>query len=188
MVRLFVAVEIENPQVLNEVLKVKAEVASCSRGRGIKVVEDENVHLTLRFLGEVPEQLVQDVGECLKPASSFTKFSMRIAGLGAFPSNARPRIIWVGVDEGAEELRTLRNALEPCLRRFGKPDRNRFVPHITIARVKGSYDRACLANVFSSYGDHVFGTSGVSSIKLKKSVLRPEGPIYTDLAVITLEG
>ena len=188
MVRLFVAVEIENSDVLLRILKVKRYVSSCSKGKGIKPVEDENVHLTLRFIGEVPENLLPEISECVKLASSFPSFTMKILGLGAFPSPSRPRVIWVGVDEGAKKLKELRKQLETCLSRYSKPDRNRFVPHITIARVKGKYDLSCLREILTAYEKHVFGVSSVTQVKLKKSVLRPEGPIYSDVTVVKLEG
>ncbi len=188
MVRLFVAVEIENQAVLNRIIKAKNELLACSKGRGIKPVEDENIHLTIRFIGEVPESLLPNIYACVKEASKVKSFEMTVKGMGAFPSPARPRVVWVGVEKGAHELRRIRDLMEPCLRRHSKPDRNKFVPHITIARIKGGYDPACLRSIIEGYAEELFGESRVTAVKLKKSTLRPEGPIYTDLLTVKLTG
>ncbi|MFN3267963.1 MAG: RNA 2',3'-cyclic phosphodiesterase [Zestosphaera sp.] len=185
--RLFVAVEIENSDVLRDIIKFRDAVVSCSRGKGIKGVEDENIHLTLRFIGEVHENYIPQISECVARASEFTKFQMRIEGVGAFPSVSRPRVLWVGITEGFDKLSSMRSRLEECLRRFAEPDREEFVPHITVGRVKGSYDPACLRNVVSMYENTIFGFTQVSKVKLKRSILRPEGPVYMDVTVIDLK-
>lgn len=187
MVRLFVAVEIENKDVLREVIKFRDAVVACSRQRGIKGVEDENIHMTLRFIGEVPESVLPQVSECVRWAEEYVKFQVRIEGVGAFPSASRPRVLWVGVTEGFERLRAVREGLEGCLRPYAQPDREEFVPHITVGRVKGSFDLQCLKRVLEAYEKTVFGTSQVTQVKLKKSVLRPEGPVYTDVVVAGLK-
>jgi len=186
-VRLFVAVEIENNDVLKNVTKFRDAVVSCSKGRGIKGVEDENIHLTLRFIGEVPDDYVPYISECVARAKEFTKFQIRIEGVGAFPSVGRPRVLWVGITEGFDKLRSIRDRLEECLKRYAEPDREEFVPHITVGRVKGSYDPICLKNVVSSYENILFGFTQVSKVKLKRSILRPEGPVYMDVTVIDLK-
>ncbi|MEM0347883.1 MAG: RNA 2',3'-cyclic phosphodiesterase [Zestosphaera sp.] len=187
LVRLFVAVEIENSDVLRNVTRFRDAIVSCSKGKGIKGVEDENIHLTLRFIGEVPDSYVPQISECVSRANEFTKFQVRIEGVGAFPSVSRPRVLWVGITEGFDKLRAIRNRLEECLRRYAEPDREEFVPHITVGRVKGSYDNVCLKNVISTYENTLFGLTQVSKVKLKKSILRPEGPVYTDITVVDLK-
>lgn len=181
------AVEIENNDVLRNVIRFRDAVVSCSKGRGIKGVEDENIHLTLRFIGEVPDDYVPRISECVARVNEFTKFNMRIEGVGAFPSVSRPRVLWVGIAEGFDKLRSIRSRLEECLRRYAEPDREEFVPHITVGRVKGSYDPACLKNAISTYENTLFGLTQVSKVKLKRSVLRPEGPVYTDVTVVDLK-
>lgn len=185
--RLFVAVEIENNEVLRDVIRFRDAIVSCSKGKGIKGVEDENIHLTLRFIGEVPDSYVPQISECVTRASEFTKFQIRIEGVGAFPSVSRPRVLWVGITEGFDKLRSIRSKLEECLRRYAEPDKEEFVPHITVGRVKGSYDPACLKNVISAYENALFGFTQVSKVKLKRSILRPEGPVYTDVTVVDLK-
>lgn len=185
--RLFVAVEIENRDVLKEVIRFRDAVVACSRQRGIKGVEDENIHLTLRFIGEVPDDSLPQISECVRRAGEYVKFQMRVEGVGAFPSPSRPRVLWVGVTEGFEKLRVIRDGLEGCLRPYAQPDRGEFVPHITVGRVKGSFDMQCLKRVLETYENTVFGLSPVTQVKLKKSVLRPEGPVYTDVVAVDLK-
>ena len=187
LVRLFVAVEIENSDVLRNVIKFRDAVVSCSRVRGIKGVEDENIHLTLRFIGEVPDDYIPQISECVMRANEFTKFQIKIEGVGAFPSVSRPRVLWVGITEGFDKLKLIRNRLEECLKRYAEPDREEFVPHITVGRVKGSYDSSCLRNVISTYENTLFGITQVSKVKLKRSILRPEGPVYMDIVVADLK-
>ncbi len=185
--RLFVAVEIEDENVLKGVVGFRDAVVACSRQRGIKGVEAENIHLTLRFIGEVPESYLPQISECVKRAGEYVKFQVRIEGVGAFPSVSRPRVLWVGITEGFDKLRVMRDGLEQCLRSYAQPDREEFVPHITVGRVKGSFDVSCLRNVLASYENLTFGSSQVTQVKLKRSVLRPEGPVYTDVVVVRLK-
>ncbi len=186
--RAFTAVEIEDMETLSKILDFKSRVVSCSKNRGLKPVEDENIHITLRFLGEVPEDSIPSIIACIKTAEVFNPFNIEVKGVGAFPTLSRPRVIWVGVSAGGEKLKALRDMMEACLKPFAKPDRNEFTPHITVARVKGRVDLACLRDLVESYADFIFGQSPVTEVKLKKSVLRPEGPIYTDVLRVRLKG
>ncbi len=186
--RLFVAVEIESQDTLKEVIRFRDAVLSCADNpRSIKGVEDENIHITIRFLGEVNDSLVEEVKECLECVRNFNSFTVRVKGVGAFPTTANPRVIWVGIDRGLEELRRVHDALEPCLRRFSKPDRSRYIPHITVARIKGRVNKECLHNIMSSYNEKVFGEFKVTKVVLKQSILRPSGPLYIDLHKVELQ-
>ncbi len=188
ILRLFIAVEIENPDVLKKIIALRDELLSCSKGsRGIKGVEDENIHLTIRFLGEVPESLVPMIRNCLNECKNISKFEIEIRGVGAFPSVSRPRVIWVGISKGIEELKTLRRMIDRCLGAMVRPDDKEFVPHITIGRIKGSCDRACLASFINSHSDELLGTSPVTKVKLKRSILRPQGPEYIDIYEVELK-
>ena len=186
MIRLFIAVEVEDTDVLRKIIAIRDQIVACGRGRGIKIVEDENIHLTLRFIGEVSEALLPSIEKCLDICASFKKFRVVIKGVGAFPSLSRPRVIWVGIDEGVSQLRQMRIVLDKCLRGIVQPDRHEFTPHITIARVKGSINRECLLSVIKENQDLIIGKYVVTSIKLKRSILRPQGPLYVDLKTVKL--
>ncbi|OYT48518.1 MAG: RNA 2',3'-cyclic phosphodiesterase [Desulfurococcales archaeon ex4484_42] len=186
-VRLFIAVEIENTETLRRIINLRDELLTCSKGgRGIKGVEDENIHLTIRFIGEVSEALLPSIINCLKPCGELKSFMMEVKGVGAFPSISRPRVIWVGVSKGSDELKMIRKIIDKCLNQIVRPEPQEFVPHITIGRIKGSYDRMCLQNFLNTHVDEVIGESKVTKIKLKRSILRPQGPEYHDVYEVNL--
>ncbi len=153
----------------------------------MKPVELENIHLTLRFFGEIDENDVKEIKNVLESSlRGFKVFNMKLAGMGAFPSPGSPRVIWIGVSEGANEVKSLVNKLIPKLNKIGTHRENRpFSPHITICRVK-RYNSA-LKGLIERYKSEIFGTIEVSEIRLKKSKLTPSGPIYTTLFSYKLE-
>lgn len=187
MLRLFIAVEIEDANVFRKVIDIRDRVAACSSEVDLKSVEDENLHITLRFIGEVADTLVNDVISAMNVAKDFKKFTIRLGGLGAFPSQSRPRVIWIGVTEGTTQLRALRERINVGLRKLGiSEEREVFTPHLTLARIKAFRSSRCLANLFMELGNLDVGITPVTSIKLKKSVLTPKGPIYTDIFEVKL--
>jgi len=184
-IRAFISIDIDDPIVLREIIKLRDLVVST--GVPMKPVEDENIHLTLRFLGNIPESLVDEIHNIMK-AIKFKAFTIHIKGLGCFPRITRPRVIWVGVSKGSDELKRIRNELERGLRRLGfKPEAEEFIPHITIARVKGSARIQSLIKVLNEYQDHDIGFMEVKSIRLKQSILTPRGPIYKTLKEVKAE-
>ncbi|MEM2006735.1 MAG: RNA 2',3'-cyclic phosphodiesterase [Sulfolobales archaeon] len=186
MIRLFVAVEIENTESWRRIIEFRDAIASCSIDSGIKPVEDENIHITLRFIGEVSESYLPRIVGCLRVVENFKKFHISVHGAGAFPNTAKPRVVWVGVKDGAEVLKNIRNSFESCLKTIAKEDHEEFIPHITVARIKGRYKPDCLATCLRRYEFVDFGISPVTQVKLKRSQLTPKGPIYTDVVVFRL--
>jgi len=185
--RVFIAVEIEDVRILNEIIRIRDRVAACSSDIDLKVVEDENLHITLRFIGEISDITVKDVIKVLEGIRGFKKFSIRLRGLGAFPSQSRPRVIWLGISDGSTQLKLIRDHIESGLRKLGiSGEREEFVPHITLARIKSFRSNQCIANLFIELGNIEVGTSPVTRVKLKKSTLTPKGPIYTDLFEVQL--
>lgn len=179
LVRSFIAVEIENREVYNKILRVRDMLAEAA-GSAVKPVEDENIHITIRFLGEIDTGTLAEVKRVLGEMS-IKRFVIHVRGLGGFPDISRPRVVWVGVAEGGEELRGIRRYIDEKTRGLRiHVDQHEFHPHITIARVKTSLP-ARASQLLFSYRDEDFGYSEVSRIVLKKSTLTPRGPIYTDL-------
>lgn len=185
LIRTFIAVEIENKGVLRKLIEVRDQLAST--GADIKPVEDENIHLTIRFIGEVPEALVRALCDEIKNVK-YPKFQMHIKGIGVFPNMSRPRVIWAGVSEGADRLIDLAKIIEAIVRKIGiPPDREEFVPHITIARVKGLRNIDKLIKAIYNFTNIDFGVSEITGIYVKKSVLTPRGPIYSNLCSVNLQ-
>ncbi|MCX8204471.1 MAG: RNA 2',3'-cyclic phosphodiesterase [Candidatus Nezhaarchaeota archaeon] len=177
--RCFIAVDIDQPELRTKLQKLQRELGSLRCD--LKLVEPENIHVTLRFLGEVPRSLVEEVTEALGRLKA-EPFHLLLKGLGAFPSLSRPRVVWVGVSEGMDKLSELHHRVEELLRPLGfKPEREAFTPHITLARVKGARGLRDLVDFISKHREDEVGLMMVEEVKLKRSVLTPSGPIYSDI-------
>lgn len=178
LIRCFIAIDIDNPEIVSKIMDIQRKLEV--EGTKLKHVEPENLHLTLFFLGEQPLKIVERVREVMSTIS-FKPFTMKLEGLGAFPSHERPRVIWVGVTKGFEEVQEIYRNLRPKLQTIPLrlESEDAFVPHITIARVK--FSGYALKKVIASLKDVELGFQEVKSIKLKKSTLTPQGPIYETL-------
>lgn len=178
LIRCFIAIDVDNPEIVSKIVSIQKELEA--GGSKIKPVEPENLHLTLFFLGEQPPKVVEKVQDAMS-AVDFRSFVMKLQGLGAFPSQERPRVIWVGVTQGFEEVQAIYRALRPKLQAIPLrlESEEEFVPHITIARVK--FSGYALRKVIASLKDVELGLQEVKAIRLKKSTLTPRGPIYETL-------
>jgi len=179
-VRLFVAVDLEYPDPLRE-------FASRLKGTGlrVKLVEPENFHVTLRFIGEVGGEAVATIEGGLREACrGLGPFEVSLRGLGAFPRPERARVLWVAVE--GREIYELARRVNEALDGLGVPgDKKEFVAHATIARVKERPNRSAL-DLFEEWRGREFGRQRISEVKLKRSILTPRGPIYEDLVVVQL--
>jgi len=147
----------------------------------LKLVNTEIMHLTLRFLGEIPQPTVEEVKKAID-AVRFSAFEIELSGLGAFPNLRRLNVVWVGIKRGHEQMAEIFQQLEPKLRTIGLPADNKgFSPHLTIARVRTGANMEALANYVSTMGEQEFGKMLVQSVRLKRSTLTPRGPIYSTM-------
>lgn len=147
----------------------------------MKPVEVENIHLTLKFLGNVSAPRLVDVKASLKQLV-FPSFSAEIKGAGAFPNLNRMNVIWVGVDGGWSQVEQIYEQVEKLLFGLGFRRENRpFSPHITIARVKSGRKRDEIASFLQHLRDESFGTITVEKVRLKRSILSSSGPKYSTL-------
>lgn len=177
--RLFVALEL--PGDVRRALAALVERLA-STGADVKWVEEENFHLTLKFLGEVEPVRLAPLGEALsRAAAQMAPFRFTAAGTGAFPSARRPRVIWVGVEEGKEELRDLAGRMDRALADLGFPPEERpFSAHLTLGRVrspKGMEELVRALGAATFEGREV----AVREVVLFQSVLGRAGPVYTPL-------
>lgn len=181
--RAFVAVEIAEPVVLQEIRTLQSEI-----GRdGARPIDADTLHFTLQFLGEIPDdpQPIVDAVSTVR----FESFDLEICGLGAFPNARSPRIIWIGAkdvrtsrDGGGKGLSGLAHKVSDALGPLNYTRDKRFVAHSTIFRIKRR--EISFADELNSHAETSFGVQRVSQFKLKKSQLTPKGPIYTDLAKV----
>jgi len=165
------------------------EVAHALNGLFIqqKLVTSELIHLSLKFLGDIPVSKVKDVLEKMRSSvEGVAPFDMTFKGLGAFPKQDNPRVIWIGVI-APEALGLIASRIEEGCADLGfKKEDRPFSPHITLSRVKFVRDRRGLPEVFKMFQDTEFGKVHVDAIRLKKSLLGPKGPTYTTVAEVNL--
>lgn len=155
--------------------------------RAVRWVRPENVHLTLKFLGEVPERLLPDINEAIaKAVSGHEPFALSARGTGAFPSKSRPRVVWAGLVE-SNGLMRLHEDIERAMERLGFiPENREFRAHLTIGRVKGSGGLSGLMRELESHAEVEFGKFEAGEIVLMKSDLLPSGAVYSVLSAFRL--
>jgi 2'-5' RNA ligase len=178
-IRSFLAFDIESDTVLNRL--AAAQKLLVQTGADLKLVEPQNIHITVRFLGNITPATAEKIFEEMKKIQ-FTPFTVQIKGLGAFPNPSYPRVVWAGITDGADQLKNVFSQLEPRLRGLGfTPDAKGFSPHLTIARVRSGRDKAQLAKFITENADYEFGAVNAKCFRLKKSDLTPRGPVYSTL-------
>lgn len=181
-IRSFIAFDIESAQVLERITHMQKILAETRAD--LKLVEPKNIHITLRFLGNIPPSMIDKIYENMKTVK-FEPFNVKIQGVGAFPNMRYPRVLWAGIREGADQLRNIFNQLESQLRSLGfAPDQKGFSPHLTIARVKSGRNKAELARRVEETLNYEFGIVEAKCLRLKRSDLTPKGPIYSTLREI----
>ncbi|MCA8997460.1 MAG: RNA 2',3'-cyclic phosphodiesterase [Planctomycetaceae bacterium] len=150
----------------------------------VRTVDLDGLHLTLRFLGETPWKTIPMIGEILGSVlRRYRQFSASLTGLGAFPDVRRPRVVWVGV-KPREPLTEIANQLTNELRDLGFPgDRLKFVPHVTLARIKGRPPRE-LPSFLQEHESKDFGEFLIDRVVHYQSELTKRGPVYTVLTQV----
>ena len=184
MRRLFVAIKISPDK---ELLKAYNEIRRRCHAGKIKWVDVNLFHLTLKFLGETPGEDINTITNVLKKiANSTSGFSFDLKGLGIFGSSYRPRIFRV-IIENDTKLKSFGNEVLRKLEKAGFPaDRQNFVPHLTLGRIKYIQDKKMLQEIISEYQTVLFQNVRVEEFILYESILHPAGPEYVILEKYTL--
>lgn len=177
MIRTFIAIDLPE-KFIPEIEKIESII----NVQGIKLVEPKMVHITMKFLGDVKESDIEPIVSALSHIKS-TQFDATIKSVGVFPKPAYIKVIWIGAEGNFDALH---NEIERLLAPFNFEKDHKFSPHATIARVKLLKDRAGFLEKLKKLENIGLGTMKVESISLKKSTLRPEGPIYETLKEIKL--
>ncbi len=184
MIRAFIAVDLDDP-VIEKICNV-VEILK-SRITEIRWLRKENLHLTLKFLGNIAESQVEPIAAALRhPLGLFSPCTISAKGLGVFPDFRRPKILWVGLT--GDQLVQLAAEIESALMPLGfTPENRAFTPHLTIGRWReGSRPAKNLRQEIDSLNDFEFGACAVRQIVLFQSVLKPEGASYSELRTIQL--
>lgn len=179
VVRCFISIE------LDEYIKRKiSELIDFLRKyeADIKWVEPENLHLTLKFLGNTQLEKIQIIKEVLTNISKkIFPFYIKIQGIGFFPNKKYPRVLWVGL-ENKEKIIDIQKKIEADMSKIGyKKEEREFDPHITIGRTRSFTKISNLLECLDDYKKYDFGTLFVDRINIMKSDLTSKGPIYTKL-------
>lgn len=179
--RTFVAIKIPK-EIKDKLTKLENDLRNgVFREAFIKWVKPENIHLTLKFIGEIDERKLENIKTGLKKVMrEYSPFRLSFAGVGGFPNLRRPRVIWVGVKEGKQTVISLATKIEDELARYKiEKEKREKSPHITIGRVKRP---VVLDSKIVEELEFKAQSFKVTEIFLIKSQLTPEGPIYTDIA------
>ncbi|MCE2415669.1 RNA 2',3'-cyclic phosphodiesterase [Candidatus Poribacteria bacterium] len=182
VIRCFVAVEI--PEPIQASLKPVQTHLQSHIHKGISWTKFGNFHLTLKFLGDVYPDAIDNISEAIQHVTdTHPPFSIAFGGIGAFPNLARPRVIWMGIKQGASTISRLAKAVNLELTDLGFTTDNRFHPHLTLARLRTATDLEPLKHILRKYDTIVGGSMRVNEIALMQSQLRRNGAIYTPLSV-----
>ena len=182
VVRTFVAVLLDE-ELRSRIFEVQQRVRELAPD--VKWVAPESFHVTLKFLGDVRRDRLCVVQSAMDEiARKLTAFDLSITGLGVFPTPRRPRVIWVGVEEGRERLVALAKDVETRLVKAGYEKEDKpFRSHITIGRVREGKPIEGLNEGLDEIDTSALGTQRVASIAVMESVLKSGGPSYTPLSV-----
>lgn len=183
--RAFIAVEISE-EARGAVARLQSELQSV--GADVKWVEPENLHLTLKFLGEIGESQAEQLADQLKSSLVLSPFAFTLEGTGAFPKLENPRIIWAGTGAGKEQLAGLAREVEEACGRCGFPPEERpFSPHLTIGRVRSRNRVESLAQRLGSAEFKAGSPTRVEKAVLFQSTLTRSGPVYRPVREIPLK-
>jgi RNA 2',3'-cyclic 3'-phosphodiesterase len=187
--RVFLAVEIDD-EVKRCAARVSARLAAAldtgAERRSVAWVAAGNLHITLQFLGEVEPPLVREVADRLARPLAVPAFDVALAGLGTFPPSGPPRVVWLGVAEGARSLSTLYREIDARLDGLGfRKDSRPFHAHLTLGRVKAACGQR-LRDAIAAAKTADAGRSRVDHVALFESRLSPSGSTYTVVAATPL--
>ena len=174
--RAFVAVKVEATPAIRRVL---FDIEALGR-MGVRPVGPGNLHITLKFMGEVDDARCGEMADALRRAAGESgPFELPLTGLGVFPNERYINVVWIGASEGEgrEALVRLADEVSVEFERIGFP-RSDFSPHLTIARVKGPNPARQIRRMLGEHARTDFGTQAVSEVLLMRSTLTPAGPIY----------
>jgi 2'-5' RNA ligase len=187
-IRAFIALALESA-LAAEVRKVQQSLNA--PGGAVRWIDPQHLHLTLRFLGNVPTDRMDELSAALRHACArAAPFHVALEGAGCFPNPKNPRVVWIGIQGDLEPLRKLQEQIARETKSFGDTcDERAFQPHLTIGRVKASGLAGRKAvQAIEFVGVPRLGVWTVQNVLLLRSELSPDGARYTTLAAVALHG
>lgn len=181
--RAFVSLEVPG-RVIESLVDFQKELSAT--GADLRLVERQNLHFTLKFLGDISEAQAAEVGSRLG-SLALKGVGVEVKGAGAFPSVGRPRVVWAGVAHEHEPLvEEIARKVIGSLEGIGERDDRPFQAHITLGRVRSDRNARQLGDLLRQNSGRDFGGAALSELKFKSSVLTPRGPVYNDIGAYPL--
>ncbi len=178
----FIAIEVP---VTDQILRFQEDIKKTTAQ--VKLVEPENIHITLKFLGDTPINQIEAIESIIKNAISSTKkHTIKLKGTGVFPNENYIKVIWIGIKDTNLIAQITESINTQCSTIGFQKDKRGFSAHLTIGRLKSSTGKEQIVDLLNSYKDTLFSEIVVNEIHLKKSTLTPKGPIYETLSTIPL--
>lgn len=180
MTRAFIALEL-NDEMRSELSSL--EVCLKKSNADVKWVSPDSIHLTLKFLGNIDARQIKEIEAMLaETGARFSPFTLSLKDIGAFPDMSRPRVIWVGIDNGVSESCAIAGAIEDGCEKIGIPKEERvFHPHLTLGRVKSLKNCDKLKALVDNNSFELNSTADIGRLTLLKSQLTSKGSIYTPI-------
>ncbi len=188
-IRVFVAVDV-SPQA-QQVLAQTIKQLTIAVPVGVRWVDPEKIHLTLKFLGDMGLRLVDDMVQAItREVVPFNTFRLELSGLGVFPSRSAPRVLWAGIQGSIGDLAALYSRVEDAASGLGfAAERRPFNPHLTLGRVRNGVTPTVGSRIRAAMETTSLGRCDpwpVDKVHLIRSALTPEGPIYSKLGTVDL--
>lgn len=189
-IRSFVALELPD-EVKIQLVEIQGELKRQMAGMPVRWVDPYGIHLTLKFLGNVPGHQIDAIGTALEQACiGVEPFTLMIGALGCFPNLSRPNVVWIGIGGDLERLRRLQGQIEKYIAPLGYPTEKRdFKPHLTLGRIKNASPgevRRIGEIVQAADVGTVVAEWTVREVSLMRSDLSPAGAKYTRLKKVEL--
>jgi 2'-5' RNA ligase len=177
-IRAFIAVEIDSQtgQKISELISILKK-----SNADVKWITDGQMHLTLKFLGNIDKDKVRGISEAISDISdNFNSFKIAFSKIGAFPSLNHPAVIWLGIDKGAESLKTLNEKIETALEKLGfEREKREFKPHLTLGRVRSDKNMPGFTKLLKETAFYLANDIQINKLTLFQSDLSPKGAIHS---------
>lgn len=183
-IRSFLAIELDE-SLVPPILDVQDDFKKTDTK--IKYVPAENMHFTLKFFGNIDEDMVDDIsGAVEKIIKNYSSFELKIENCGCFPNQKVIKVLWLGIDKDSK-ITDLQKELDKEFKKLGFKKERNYISHLTIGRVKSPKNKNEIRDVIEKNKNIKIGSMTVNRVCLKKSTLTPQGPIYENIRVFDLE-